>query len=142
GNVHPGNLNATPAIVRAVVMYIMRLLVNQPLPLNEGLLGPVKILVPANSLLNPSFEDGNAPAVVGGNTEVSQRLAGTLLKALGLVAGGQGTMNNVLFGSNEFGNYETVCGGAGATAQANGASAVHTHMTNTRITDPEVIEHR
>jgi 5-oxoprolinase (ATP-hydrolysing) len=142
GNVHPGNLNATPAIVRAVVMYVMRLLVNKPLPLNEGLLQPLELIIPRGSLLNPDFSGEHAPAVVGGNTEVSQRLAGTLIKAFGLMAGSQGTMNNVLFGSNEFGNYETVCGGAGATPHADGASAVHTHMTNTRITDPEVIEHR
>lgn len=142
GNVHPGNLNATPAIVRAVVMYVMRLLVDKPLPLNEGLLRPLELVIPRGSLLNPDFDVTEPPAVVGGNTEVSQRLAGALIKSFKLMAGGQGTMNNVLFGNNEFGNYETVCGGAGATPTADGASAVHTHMTNTRITDPEVIEQR
>jgi 5-oxoprolinase (ATP-hydrolysing) len=94
-------------------------------------------------LLNPPFRDpARDPAVVGGNTEVSQRLTDTLLKALGLAACSQGTMNNVLWGSERFGYYETVCGGSGAGPGWHGASAVHTHMTNTRITDPEVVEHR
>jgi 5-oxoprolinase (ATP-hydrolysing) len=141
--VHPGNLNATPAIVRSVVLYVLRLLVNQPLPLNEGLMRAVELTIP-EGLLNPLFPDdpARAPAVVGGNTETSQRLADTLLRALGLIAGGQGTMNNVLFGNEGFGYYETVCGGAGAGPGWAGESAVHVHMTNTRITDPEVVEHR
>jgi 5-oxoprolinase (ATP-hydrolysing) len=94
--------------------------------------------------LNPPFGDdpGREPAVVGGNTEVSQRLTGTLLKALGLAASSQGTMNNVLWGTERFGYYETVCGGSGAGPGWHGAHAVHVHMTNTRITDPEVVEHR
>ena len=147
--VHPGNLNATPAVVRAVVLYVLRLLVAEPLPLNEGLLAPVELIVP-EGMLNPRFPDdpARAPAVVGGNVETSQRLVDTLLAALnqlvpnGLVACGQGTMNNVLFGNDRFGYYETVCGGCGAGPGFDGASAVHTHMTNTRITDPEVLEHR
>ncbi len=142
-DVHPGNLNATPAIVRSVVLYVLRLLVREPLPLNEGLLRAVDLHLPPG-LLNPPFGDDPArdPAVVGGNTEVSQRLTDTLLKALGVAACSQGTMNNVLWGSDRFGYYETVCGGAGAGPGWDGASAVHTHMTNTRITDPEVVEHR
>jgi 5-oxoprolinase (ATP-hydrolysing) len=142
-DVHPGNLNATPAIVRSVVLYVLRLLVREPLPLNEGLLRAVELHLPPG-LLNPPFGDDPArdPAVVGGNTEVSQRLTDTLLKALGVAACSQGTMNNVLWGSDRFGYYETVCGGAGAGPDWDGASAVHTHMTNTRITDPEVVEHR
>ncbi|HST60636.1 MAG TPA: hydantoinase B/oxoprolinase family protein, partial [Longimicrobium sp.] len=142
-DVHPGNLNATPAIVRSVVLYVLRLLVREPLPLNEGLLRAVDLHLPPG-LLNPPFGDDPArdPAVVGGNTEVSQRLTDTLLKALGAAACSQGTMNNVLWGSDRFGYYETVCGGAGAGPGWDGASAVHTHMTNTRITDPEVVEHR
>jgi 5-oxoprolinase (ATP-hydrolysing) len=142
-DVHPGNLNATPAIVRSVVLYVLRLLVREPLPLNEGLLRAVDLHLPPG-LLNPPFGDDPArdPAVVGGNTEVSQRLTDTLLKALGVAACSQGTMNNVLWGSEGFGYYETVCGGAGAGPGWDGASAVHTHMTNTRITDPEVVEHR
>jgi 5-oxoprolinase (ATP-hydrolysing) len=141
--VHPGNLNAPPAVVRSAVLYVLRLLVAEPLPLNEGLLRPIDIRVPPG-MLNPPFPDDpwRAPAVVGGNVETSQRLVDTLLKALGLAACSQGTMNNVLFGNERFGFYETVCGGAGASPDAAGASAVHTHMTNTRITDPEVLEHR
>jgi 5-oxoprolinase (ATP-hydrolysing) len=141
-DVHPGNLNATPAIVRSVVLYVLRLLVREPLPLNEGLMRAVELDIPPG-LLNPPFGDpARDPAVVGGNTEVSQRLTDTLLKALGLAACSQGTMNNVLWGSDRFGYYETVCGGSGAGPGWHGASAVHTHMTNTRITDPEVVEHR
>ncbi|HEX9940058.1 MAG TPA: hydantoinase B/oxoprolinase family protein, partial [Longimicrobium sp.] len=141
--VHAGNLNATPAVVRSVVLYVLRLLVREPLPLNEGLLRAVDVRIP-EGMLNPGWpEDASrAPAVVGGNTEVSQRLTDTLLKALGLVACSQGTMNNVLWGTDRFGYYETVCGGAGAGPRWHGAGAVHTHMTNTRITDPEVVEHR
>ncbi len=141
--VHPGNLNATPAIVHSAVLYVLRLLVAEPLPLNEGLLRDVDIRIPPG-LLDPPFPDdpARAPAVVGGNVETSQRLVDTLLKALGLLACGQGTMNNVLFGNASFSYYETVCGGAGAGRGFAGADAVHTHMTNTAITDPEVLEHR
>lgn len=142
--VHPGNLNATPAIVRSVVLYVLRLLVNEPLPLNEGLLRAVTLRVPPDSLLNPMFpsDPARCPAVVGGNVETSQRLVDTLLKALDFAACSQGTMNNVLWGTENFGYYETVCGGAGAGPDFDGADAVHTHMTNTRITDPEIIERR
>ncbi len=142
-SVHPGNLNATPAIVRSVVLYVLRLLVNEPLPLNEGLMRPVEVRIP-EGLLNPDFpaDPARAPAVVGGNTEVSQRLVDTLIRALGLAAGSQGTMNNVLWGTGRFGYYETVCGGTGAGPGWDGASGVHSHMTNTRITDAEVVEHR
>ncbi|MBB4639687.1 hydantoinase B/oxoprolinase family protein [Longimicrobium terrae] len=140
---HPGNLNATPAIVRSVVLYVLRLLVRENLPLNEGLMRPVRLTVPAG-LLNPPFGDDPSrdPAVVGGNTEVSQRLTDTLIRALRLSACSQGTMNNVLWGSDRFGYYETVCGGCGAGPTWDGAHATHSHMTNTRITDPEVVEHR
>jgi 5-oxoprolinase (ATP-hydrolysing) len=143
GAVHPGNLNATPAVVRSAVLYVPRLLVAEPLPLNEGLLAPVELAIPPG-LLDPPFPDdpGRAPAVVGGNVETSQRLVDTLIRALGLAASSQGTMNNVLFGNRRFGYYETVCGGVGAGPGFAGADAVHSHMTNTRITDPEVLEHR
>jgi 5-oxoprolinase (ATP-hydrolysing) len=95
------------------------------------------------SMLNPDFSDSKyMPAVVGGNTEVSQRLTDTLLKALQLAACSQGTMNNFLFGNEKFGYYETIGGGSGAVIGHAGADAVHTHMTNTRITDPEILEHR
>ena len=141
--VHPRNLNATTAIVRSAVLYVMRLMLQEDLPLNEGLMEPVEIICP-ESLLNPTFTGDAArdPAVVGGNVEVSQRLVDTLIKALGLQACSQGTMNNFLFGGAGFGYYETIAGGAGAGDGYHGASALHTHMTNTAITDPEIIEQR
>ncbi len=141
--VHPGNLNATPAIVQSCVVYVVRLLVAEPLPLNEGLLRPITIVLP-ECFLNPAFptDPASAPAVVGGNTETSQRVVDALLSALGLCAGSQGTMNNVTFGTASRSYYETVCGGAGAGPGFAGESGVHTHMTNTRITDPETLEHR
>jgi 5-oxoprolinase (ATP-hydrolysing) len=141
--VHPGNLNATPAVTGGAVIYVLRLLVDEPLPLNEGLMHAVSLRIP-DGILNPPFPDDPAesPAVVGGNVETSQRLVDTMLKALGLVACSQGTMNNVLFGTDRYSYYETVCGGAGAGPGFHGASAVHTHMTNTRITDLEILEHR
>jgi len=141
--VHPGNLNATPAIVRSAIIYVLRLMLRERLPLNEGLMRAVSVRIPAG-LLDPPFPEdpAEAPAVVGGNVETSQRLVDTLLKGLGLAACSQGTMNNVLFGNDRFGYYETVCGGCGAGPGFDGADAVHSHMTNTRITDPEVLEHR
>jgi 5-oxoprolinase (ATP-hydrolysing) len=142
-DVHPGNLNATPAIVHSVTMYVMRLLVDVELPLNEGLLEPIEIRIP-RSLLNPSYraDPDSCPAVVGGNVETSQRLTDTLLEALSVASCSQGTMNNLTFGDGRFGYYETVGGGSGAGNGFDGTSGVHTHMTNTRITDPEVLEHR
>lgn len=140
-DVHPGNLNATKAIVQSVVLYSLRLLINRPLPMNEGLLEHVTMILPTG-LLSPDFSKYPWPAVVGGNTEVSQRLTDTLLKAFGLSACSQGTMNNFLFGNNEFGYYETICGGTGAGEGFDGTDAVHQHMTNTRITDPEILEFR
>ncbi|MFN8343573.1 MAG: hydantoinase B/oxoprolinase family protein [Spirosomataceae bacterium] len=141
---HPNNLNANISIICSAVLYVLRLLVNQNIPLNEGLMQGVKIKLPDDSFLHPIFSDDAAqcPAVVGGNTEVSQRLVDTLLKAFGLAACSQGTMNNFLFGSSRFGYYETICGGTGASQEANGRSAVHQHMTNTRITDAEELERR
>jgi len=142
-DVHPGNLNATPAVVRAAVLYVLRLLVAEPLPLNEGLMDAVDLNIP-RGMLNPVFVDDptQAPAVVGGNVETSQRLVDTLLKALRLAACSQGTMNNTIFGDHSYGYYETVAGGSGAGPGFAGADAVHTHMTNTRATDPELLEHR
>lgn len=141
--VHPGNLNATPAIVHSVIMYVLRLLIDQPVPLNDGLLDAVQVVMPPG-VLNPRFspDPGESPAVVGGNVETSQRLVDTLLKPFERVACSQGTMNNVLFGNKRFGYYETVCGGCGAGPDFDGADAVHHHMTNTRITDPEIMELR
>jgi 5-oxoprolinase (ATP-hydrolysing) len=143
GPMHSGNLNATPAIVNSVIIYVLRLLVNEPLPLNEGLMKPITLHIP-NGILNPRFESDpkECPAVVGGNTETSQRLVDTLLKAFKRAGCSQGTMNNVLFGNDSFGYYETVCGGVGAGPDFDGASAVHQHMTNTRITDAEIMEYR
>jgi 5-oxoprolinase (ATP-hydrolysing) len=139
---HAGNLNATSAIVQSVVLYVLRLVVDQQIPMNEGLMENVKLILP-QGLLNPDFSnEQKLPAVVGGNTEVSQRLTDTLIKAFGLAACSQGTMNNFLFGTNAFGYYETICGGVGAGEGFHGADAVHQHMTNTRITDPEVLELR
>lgn len=134
----PGNLNAPRAVVEAAVIYVLRALVAERIPLNGGCLAPVEIRVPAGSLLDPPA----GAAVVGGNVETSQRVVDVLLGALGAVAASQGTMNNVAFGNARFGYYETVGGGAGAGPGWDGASGVHTHMTNTRITDAEVLETR
>lgn len=140
---HPANMNATPAIVQSVILYVLRLLVDENIPLNEGLLRRINIDLP-RCLLNPEFDKDPAkcPAVVGGNVEVSQRLVDTLLKAFEIAACSQGTMNNLLFGNEKFGFYETISGGVGATEGYKGASGVHQHMTNTRITDPEIMELR
>jgi 5-oxoprolinase (ATP-hydrolysing) len=142
-DVHPGNLNATPAIVRSAVIYVLRALIGETLPLNEGLMRAVDVRIP-HGMLDPDFpvDPEQAPAVGGGNVETSQRIVDTLLLALGVCAASQGTMNNTLFGNDRFSYYETVCGGSGAGPDFDGASAVHTHMTNTRITDPEILEHR
>jgi 5-oxoprolinase (ATP-hydrolysing) len=122
----------------------LRLLLNEKIPLNDGILKAVKLIIPEKSILNPDFPDNpeDCPAVVGGNVELSQRLTDTLLKAFGVVACSQGTMNNFLFGNVHFGYYETICGGSGAGDGFDGTSGVHTHMTNTRITDAEVMELR
>jgi 5-oxoprolinase (ATP-hydrolysing) len=141
--VHPGNLNATPAIVQSAVLYVLRLFVDTAMPLNEGLLDSVKVILP-ECFLNPAFvnDPSRCPAVVGGNVETSQRLVDALIRALGIMAASQGTMNNFLFGNEHFGYYETIGGGAGAGDGFPGASGVHVHMTNTAITDPEVLEQR
>ncbi len=139
--VSAGNLNANPAIVTAAVLYVLRCRIDEDIPLNEGVLEPVTIHVPEGLLRpTPGPTAETSPAVVGGNVETSQRVVDVLLGALGMAAASQGTMNNLLFGDRSFGYYETICGGSGATATAAGASAVHTHMTNTRLTDVEVLE--
>jgi 5-oxoprolinase (ATP-hydrolysing) len=142
-SVHPGNMNATKAVVLSVTIYVLRLLLKESIPLNDGLLEPVTLKLP-HGMLNPEFgnDPSRCPAVVGGNVEISMRLTDTILKAFGVMAASQGTMNNTLFGNASFGYYETVCGGCGAGQGFHGASAVHHHMTNTRITDPEIMEHR
>ncbi len=131
-----GNLNAPRAVVIAAVLYCFRTLVDRPIPLNGGCLDPIELRIPEGSLLSPTYP----AAVVGGNVETSMRVVDVVFKALGALAGGQGTMNNLSFGTGDWGYYETICGGAGAGPGFDGASAVHTHMTNTRITDPEVLE--
>ena len=132
------NLNAPRAVVEAALIYVVRSLVAEPVPLNGGCLAPVTLSVPERSLLDPP----PGCAVVGGNVETSQRIVDVLLGALGLAAASQGTMNNVTFGNADFGYYETLGGGAGGGPDFDGASGVHTHMTNTRITDAEVLEAR
>ena len=132
------NLNAPRAVVEAALIYVVRSLVDEPVPLNGGCLAPVTLRVPEGSLLDPP----PGSAVVGGNVETSQRVVDVLLGALGLAAASQGSMNNVTFGNADFGYYETLGGGAGGGPEFDGASGVHTHMTNTRITDPEVLEAR
>lgn len=143
GPILPGNLNATPAIVTSAVLYCFRCLINEDIPLNAGVLAPVRILLP-NCFLNPNKHEDplQCAAVAGGNVETSQRIVDAIFGALEVVAAGQGTMNNLSFGNQQFGYYETICGGAGAGPGFNGAGAVHTHMTNTRLTDPEVLENR
>jgi len=138
-----GNLNATPAIVRSVLVYVLRLLVGENMPLNEGLLEPVKVILP-ECLLNPDFgdNDAKAPPVFGGNVEVSQRLVDTLLLAFDAAACSQGTMNNFVMGDDSRSYYETIGGGTGAGEGFGGASGVHVHMSNTAITDPEILEWR
>ncbi|HEX2874227.1 MAG TPA: hydantoinase B/oxoprolinase family protein [Polyangiaceae bacterium] len=138
GAEHPGNLNAPRAVTLACVLYFLRVLVGKPIPLNSGCLRHVELVIPERSLLSP----GPHCAVAGGNVETSQRVVDVLFGAAGLLAGSQGTMNNLSFGDGSYGYYETIAGGAGAGSGFAGASAVHTHMTNTRITDAEVIERR
>ena len=135
---HPGNFNAPKAVCRSAVLYVFRCMVNDAIPLNAGCLIPLDIRIPDPSLISPH----PPAAVIAGNVETSQLLVDTLFGALGVVAGSQGTMNNFIWGNDEHQYYETICGGAGATPTSDGASAVHTHMTNTRLTDPEILEWR
>ncbi len=140
---HAGNFNATPAIIQSAILYVLRLWTQTAVPLNEGMLELVEITLPT-CFLNPRFDADPAkcPAVVGGNVETSQRVVDTLMRALGIQACSQGTMNNFLFGDETFGYYETICGGTGAGEGYDGTDAIHSHMTNTAITDPEILEHR
>ncbi|PLX60350.1 hydantoinase B/oxoprolinase family protein [Sedimenticola selenatireducens] len=135
---HPGNYNAPAAVCRAAVLYVFRCLVGDMIPLNEGCLKPLNVIIPEGSMINPDYP----AAVVAGNVETSQVIVDTLLGALGVAAASQGTMNNFTWGNRQYQYYETICGGAGATRQQDGTSAVHTHMTNSRLTDPEVLEWR
>jgi 5-oxoprolinase (ATP-hydrolysing) len=133
-----GNYNAPAAIARAVVLYVFRTLVGKDIPLNEGCLRPIDIILPEGSMLNPR----PPAAVIAGNTEVSQAATNALYGALGVLAGSQGTMNNFTWGNDRFQNYETIAGGTGAGPGFAGCDAVQSHMTNTRMTDPEVLERR
>ncbi len=136
------NFNAPLAVCKAVVLYVFRTLVTDAIPLNGGCLVPLEIIVPEGSLLNPIYP----AAVVAGNVETSQAIANALYGALGVMAAAQGTMNNFTFGSDRYQYYETICGGSGAGIDANGifdgTDAVQTHMTNSRLTDPEILEWR
>lgn len=133
-----GNFNAPTGVTHAAVVYAFRCLVEREIPLNAGCLRPLEIRIPRGSLLNPAA----GAAVASGNVETSQCIADALFAALGVLAGSQGTMNNLSFGDARFQYYETICGGAGAGPGFAGASAVHTHMTNSRITDVEILEQR
>jgi len=133
-----GNLNAPPAVTYSAVIYSLRSLVGQDIPLNQGCLAPIEFKIPPFSLLNPSDDVG----VVGGNVLTSQRVVDVVLKAFKACAASQGCMNNLTFGDEKFGYYETIAGGAGAGPTWDGRSGVHTHCTNTRITDPEILERR
>ena len=132
------NFNAPSAIVDAAALYVFRSLVDDDIPLNAGCLTPLKILTRRGSMLDPL----PPAAVVAGNVETSQHVVDALYAAIGAMANSQGSMNNFTFGDDQKQYYETICGGAGATATKAGTSAVHTHMTNSRLTDPEILERR
>ncbi len=135
---HPGNFNAPLAVTKAAVLYVFRCLVQAPIPLNAGCLKPLDIIVPEGCMLNPHYP----AATVAGNVETSQVIVDTLFGALQVMGAAQGTMNNFTFGNEHHQYYETVCGGSGAGPDFDGTDAVHTHMTNSRLTDPEVLEWR
>ena len=135
---HPLNFNAPSAVAKAVTLYVFRSLIQEEIPLNAGCLAPISLKIPAGSMLDPT----PPAAVVGGNVETSQLLTDALLAAVGAQAGSQGTMNNLSFGTREWHYYETICGGTGAGPGFHGTSAVHSHMTNSRITDAELLEWR
>ena len=132
------NFNAPEPVTRAAVLYTFRCMVDSDIPMNAGCMRPLNIILPEQSMLTPQ----SPAAVVAGNVEVSQAVTDCLFAALGAMAGAQGTMNNFNFGDEDYQYYETICGGSGAGPGFNGAHAVHTHMTNTRLTDPEVLEYR
>ena len=135
---NPFNYNAPIAVCHAVILYVFRTLVGTNIPLNEGCFKPLNIIIPNNSMINAKYPS----AVIAGNTEVSQLTCNALFGALGVIAGSQATMNNFVWGNDKIQNYETICGGTGAGPDFHGASAIQTHMTNTRSTDPEVLEFR
>ncbi|CCQ68083.1 hydantoinase B/oxoprolinase family protein [Crocosphaera watsonii] len=132
------NFNAPKAVTQAAVLYVFRTLVDDNIPLNAGCLKPLNLIIPEGSMLNPQYP----AAVVAGNVETSQVIVDALYGALGVLAASQGTMNNLTFGNEKYQYYETICGGSGAGINFNGTDAVQTHMTNSRLTDPEVLEFR
>jgi len=132
------NFNAPEPVTRAAVLYTFRCMVDDDIPMNEGCMRPLNIILPEDCMLNPKYP----AAVVAGNVEVSQAVTDCLFQALGALAGAQGTMNNFNFGNDDYQYYETICGGSAAGPDFDGTDAVHTHMTNTRLTDPEILELR
>jgi N-methylhydantoinase B len=132
------NFNAPKAVTQAAVLYVFRTLVDDNIPLNAGCLKPLEIIIPEGCMLNPIYP----AAVVAGNVETSQTIVDALYGALGVMAASQGTMNNFTFGNEKYQYYETICGGSGAGMNFHGTDAIHTHMTNSRLTDPEVLETR
>ena len=132
------NFNAPSAVCKAAVLYVFRTLVDDEIPMNGGCLKPLDIVIPEGSMLNPRYP----AAVVAGNVETSQCITDALYGALGVMAASQGTMNNFTFGNDRYQYYETICGGSGAGPDFDGTDAIHTHMTNSRLTDPEVLEWR
>jgi 5-oxoprolinase (ATP-hydrolysing) len=134
----PSNFNAPASVCKAAVLYVFRTLVDDEIPMNQGCLRPLDIVIPEGSMLRPRYP----AAVVAGNVETSQCIVDALYGALGVMAAAQGTMNNFTFGNARYQYYETICGGSGAGPDFDGTDAVHTHMTNSRLTDPEVLESR
>jgi 5-oxoprolinase (ATP-hydrolysing) len=134
----PTNFNAPEPVARAAVLYVFRVMVDDEIPMNAGCLRPIRVVLPKGTMLSPSYP----AAVVAGNVETSQAVTDTLFGALGALAAAQGTMNNLTFGNARYQYYETICSGAPAGPGFHGAAAVHTHMTNSRLTDPEVLEFR
>jgi len=134
----PTNFNAPEPVTRAAVLYVFRVMVDDDIPMNAGCLRPIRIVIPKKSMLSPEFP----AAVVAGNVETSQEVTNCLFGALGAMAAAQGTMNNLNFGNARYQYYETICSGSPAGPGFPGTDAVHTHMTNTRLTDPEILEFR
>jgi 5-oxoprolinase (ATP-hydrolysing) len=132
------NFNAPLPVTRAAVLYVFRVMVDDNIPMNAGCLRPIRLIVPDGSMLAPAYP----AAVVAGNVETSQAVTDTLFGALGAMAAAQGTMNNLTFGNDKYQYYETICSGSSAGPGFSGADAVHTHMTNSRLTDPEILELR
>ena len=132
------NFNAPEPVTRAAVLYTFRVMVDEPIPMNAGCLKPIEIVIPEGSMLRPAYP----AAVVAGNVETSQIVTNALFAALGALGSAQGTMNNLTFGNDRLQYYETLCSGAPAGPGFDGAAGVHVHMTNTRLTDPEILELR